>query len=283
MENSRRNFFKNAGTGVLTLSLSPAIIPGSLFAMNKEELNDKKEDLFDVGIAGYTFVKFNLDPSLDMTKRVGVKYLCIKDFHLPLDSTTDQIAAFLIKLKAKGITGYGVGPIYMKSEAEIDKAFDYAKRVGVQLIIGIPEHELLPYVEKKVKEYNFRYAIHNHGIEDKRYPSVESLYSRIKDLDSRIGICHDIGYSAQMGFDPVAVTLKYGHRIYEMHIKDMTEASPQGTDCVIGRGIVDFPLLIKALRKTKYAGKCSIEMASADPLPVIAESVGYFKGVMRAV
>jgi len=138
-------------------------------------------------------------------------------------------------------------------------------------------------VDKKVKEYDFHYAIHNHGIEDKRYPSVESIYAKIKDLDSRIGICHDIGYSAEMGFDPASVTLKYGHRIYEMHIKDMTIGSAKGIDCVIGRGIIDFPSLIKALRKTKYNGKCSIEMASADPLPVIAESVGYFKGVMKAV
>ncbi|MCW3106691.1 MAG: sugar phosphate isomerase/epimerase [Segetibacter sp.] len=281
MQNSRRRFFKNAGTGVLACSLSSTLLSGNLLAMNKEIVN--REDLFKVGIAGYTFVKFKLEPSLEMTERVGVQYLCIKDFHLPLDSTSEQIRDFQDKLKARNITGYGVGPIYMRSEAEIDKAFDYAKRVGVKLIVGVPEHELLPYVDKKVKEYDFQYAIHNHGVEDKRYPSVESLYMKIKDLDSRIGICHDIGYSAQMGFDPAEVTLKYGHRIYEMHIKDMTKGAVDGSDCVIGRGIVDFPALIKALRKTRYNGKCSIEMASADPLAVIAESVGYFKGVMKAV
>jgi len=282
MENSRRSFFKNAGTGVLTLSLSSTILSGNLLAMNKEVAN-KKEDLFKIGIAGYTFVKFKLEPSLEMTERADVRYLSIKDFHLPLDSTSEQITEFKNKLKARRITGYAVGPIYMSSVSEVDKAFDYAKRVGVKLIVGVPEHELLPYVEKKVKEYDFHYAIHNHGLEDKRYPSVESIYAKIKDLDPRMGICHDIGYSAQMGFDPTAVTLKYGHRIYEMHIKDMTKGAADGIDCVIGRGIVNFSSLIKALRKTKYNGKCSIEMASADPLPVIAESVGYFKGVMKAL
>ncbi|HEY8659059.1 MAG TPA: TIM barrel protein [Chitinophagaceae bacterium] len=283
MENSRRNFFKNAGRGVLTLSLSSAFLSENLFATNKEEKIDKKKDLFDVGIAGYTFVKFKLEPSLEMTETVDVHFLSIKDFHLPLDSTSEQIAAFHEKLKSRGITGYAVGPIYMTSKAEVDKAFDYAKRVGVSLIVGVPEHDLLPYVNEKVKEYNFRYAIHNHGVKDKKYPSVESIYAKIKDLDTRMGICHDIGYSAEMGFDPAAVTLKYGHRIYEMHIKDMTEGSSSGKDCVIGRGVVDFPSLIKALRKTKYKGKCSIEMASADPLPVIAESVGYFKGVIKTL
>jgi len=282
MQNSRRRFFKNAGTGALACSLSSTLFSGNLLAMNSE-VNGKKEDQFKVGIAGYTFVKFKLEPSLEMTRRVNVNYLCIKDFHLPLDSNSAQIADFQNKLKARGITGYAVGPINMSSEAEIDKAFDYAKGVGVKLIIGVPEHELLSYIDRKVKEYDFHYAIHNHGAEDKRYPSVESIYEKVKDLDTRLGICHDIGYTAQVGLDPTAITLKYGHRIYEMHIKDMTIGSTKGVDCEIGRGIIDFPSLIKALRKTKYNGKCSIEMASADPLPVIAESVGYFKGVMKAV
>lgn len=284
MKNSRRRFFKNAGTSFLAYSLSSALLPADLLAMNRN-INNEKEDLFKVAIAGWTFVKFKLEPALEMTERVGVNYLCIKDFHLPLDSTPQQITEFLDKLKAKEITGYGVGPISMRSEAEVDKAFDYAKRVGVKLIVGVPEHELLPYVDKKVKEYDFHFAIHNHGIEDKKYPSVASVYEKVKDLDTRIGMCHDIGYSIQMGFDPAAVTLKYGHRIFEMHIKDMTKAGSDGTDCEVGRGVIDFPSLVKALRKTKYSGKCSIEMEknNTDPLPGVAESVGYFKGVLGTV
>jgi sugar phosphate isomerase/epimerase len=285
MENSRRRFFKNAGAGALTLGLSSTFLSGPLSAMDRKEPTDKKEDLFKLGIAGWSFVKFKLEPSLDMMDRVDVRNLCIKNYHLPFDSSPEQIAAFFGKLKEKGITGYGVGPIYMKSEAEVDQAFDYAKRVGVKLIVGVPEHELLPHVEKKVKEYGFHYAIHNHGLEDKRYPSVESIYERIKDLDTRLGICHDIGYSAQMGFEPADVTLKYGHRIYEMHVKDMTLKTADAKDCEIGRGIIDFPALVKALRKTKYAGVCSIENEknATDPLPGLAESVGYFKAVVKLV
>lgn len=112
---------------------------------------------------------------------------------------------------------------------------------------------------------------------------MESIYKKIKDLDTPMEICHDIGYSAEMGFDPAAVTLQYDHRIYEVHIKDMTEGFPNGKDCVIGRGIVDFSAYVAALRKTNYAGICSIEMESKDSLPVLAESVGYFKGVMQTL
>lgn len=125
---------------------------------------------FRVGMAGFTFAKFDIDKTLETLQRTDVHYLCIKDFHLPLKSTDDQIAAFHAKLKAKGVTGYAVGPIYMKSEEEIDRAFDYAKRVGVKLIIGVPNYELLPYVDKKVKEFGFNYAIHLHGPDIKTYP-----------------------------------------------------------------------------------------------------------------
>ena len=283
MENSRRHFFKNTGKGLLAFSFSSTFLSNDLLARNTEEVTEKKEDLFRIGIAGWSFVKFKIEPSLDMMDRVNIRNLCIKSFHLPINSTPEEIEEFQNKLKDKNITGYGVGPIYIKLEKEIDDAFEYAKRVGVKLIIGVPDPELLPYVNQKVKEYNFHFAIHNHGIGEKRYATVESIYEKIKDLDSRIGICHDIGYSAQMGLDPASVTLKYGHRIYDMHIKDYNKDFIDG--CEVGRGIINFSALVNALRKTKYSGICSIENETynLDPLPSIAESAGYFKAVIKLV
>jgi len=281
MEQSRRRFFQRAGAGMVTLGLSSPFSGAAAWGIN--EKTSKKQDLFGIGIAGWSFVKIGLDAALDMMNRVNIKSLCIKNFHLPLDSTPDQVAGFLGKLKARGITGHGVGPIYMTSEAEVDQAFEYARLVGVKLLVGVPEHQLLPYVNRKVKEYDLYYAIHNHGREDKRYPTVASIYDMIKSLDTRVGICHDIGYSMQMGFQPADVTLKYGQRIYEMHVKDMVNTGGKWTDCEIGRGAIDFPALVRALRKTRYAGSCSIENEknANDPLPGLAESIGYFKAVIN--
>ena len=282
--NSRRQFFKKTGAGLLALGVSSSFPTNNLFGM-KPEIAAKNEDLFKIGLAGFTFTKFKLEPSLEMIARVDVHYLCIKDFHLPLDSTVEQIAEFHSKLKEKGVTGYGVGPISMKSEAEADRAFEYCKRVGVSLVVGVPTPELLPYINKKVKEYDFRFAIHNHGPDDKIYPSLESIYVKVKDLDPRVGMCHDIGYTMRCGFDPASDTLKYANRIYDMHIKDVPTAEARGRDCELGRGIIDFPSLIKALRKIKYNGMCSLEYEkdNTDPLVGIAESIGYFKGVMNTV
>jgi inosose dehydratase len=284
MKKSRRQFIESAGIGFVALGVSSSLPSGNL--PGTESYSESgKEDLFKLAIAGWTFNKYKLEPSLDMMARVDVNYLCIKNFHLPLDSTPEQIAVFHEKLKAKGVTGYAVGPISMKSEAEADQAFEYCKRVGVKMVVGVPEHELLPYIDKKVKQYGFNFAIHNHGYGDKLYPTVESVYLKVKDLDRRIGMCHDIGYSMLMGIDPVAVTMKYASRIFDIHIKDVTIASAEGKDCELGRGIIDFPALLKALRQIKYNGMCSLEYEKddTDPLPGIAESVGYFKGVWKSV
>ncbi len=243
------------------------------------ETNEK----FKVGMAGYSFVRLNdLDKSLSIMQRADVHYLCIKDFHLPLKSTTSEIAAFHAKLKEKGVTGYAVGPIYMKTEAEIDTAFAYAKRVGVKLIVGVPNYELLPYVDKKVKEYDFHYAIHLHGPDIKIYPDAQDVWDHVKDLDPRIGMCLDIGHDTRNGKDAVADLKKYISRVFDIHIKDVTGTTKLGYSIEIGRGVIDFPAFVKMLREVGYTGVCSLEYERdmAEPSMGIAESLGYFRAVI---
>lgn len=242
------------------------------------ETNEK----FSVGIAGYTFRYFDLDQTLEMMQKCNVKNLCIKDFHLPLTSNEKEIADFHAKLASKGVTGYAVGPIYMKSEKEIDDAFAYAKRVGVELIVGVPNYELLPYVEKKVKEYDLHYAIHLHGPDMPLYPDADDVWNNVKDLDPRIGMCLDVGHDTRNGKDPVEDLKKYHSRVFDIHIKDVTGATKAGYSVEIGRGIIDFPAFVRMLREVGYTGMCSLEHERnmKDPLQGIAESIGYFRGVI---
>lgn len=239
---------------------------------------------FKVGMAGYTFVKFDLDKTLETLEKADVHYLCIKDFHLPLNSTEQQIADFHAKLKEKEVTGYAVGPIYMKTEAEVDRAFDYAKRVGVKLIVGVPTYELLPYVDKKVKEYDFHYAIHLHGPDIELFPDADDVWESVKDLDPRMGMCLDIGHDTRNGKDPVADLKKYHSRVFDIHIKDVTGDTKAGYSVEIGRGIIDIPAFVNMLREVNYTGVCSLEHEKNmdNPFMGIAESIGYFRGVIAA-
>lgn len=257
-----------------------------LYAQNRPDPQPAPDtyENFKVGMAGYTFVNFDLDKTLDIMQKCDVKYLCIKDFHLPLSSSDIQIEEFHQKLSAKGVTGYAVGPIYMKTEEEVDNAFEYAKRVGVKLIVGVPNYELLPYVDKKVKEYDFKYAIHLHGPDMALYPDADDVWENVKDLDPRIGMCLDIGHDRRNGKDPIEDLEKYISRVFDIHLKDVTGATKAGYSVEVGRGILDIPGFVKMLRKTGYDGVCSLEHERnmKDPFLGIAESIGYFRGVIEA-
>ncbi len=277
--NTRRKFFKQSLAGALLLSTASITQTGWAQAIKPKA--PKSVNPFRLGMAGYTFVNFDLDTTLRTLQRLDIHYLCIKDFHLPLDSTDEQIKAFHARCAEFGVTGYAVGPIYMKSEAEIDRAFAYAQKVGVKLIVGVPNYELLPYVDKKVKEYDFHYAIHLHGPDIKTYPDATDVWEHVKDLDPRIGMCLDVGHDLRNGCDPVADLERYHTRVFDMHIKDVTDSTKAGHAIELGRGKIDFVALIKMMRKVNYTGMCSLEYEKdmKDPFLGIAESIGYFKAV----
>jgi inosose dehydratase len=275
--NTRRNFLKLAGTGVLAAGAT------SLFASSTVKASvDRVANTFSIGMAGYTFKEFSVDQTIAMMQRVGVTNLSLKDFHMPMNSTREQINEVIGKFKSAGINVYTVGVVYMKTQESVDQAFEYAKMAGVRMIVGAPDYALLPYVEKKIKTYDFRLAIHNHGPDNPLYPNATDIWNHIKDLDSRIGICIDIGHTTRDGQDPSVDILKYGSRIYDMHVKDVDKASKEGITVEMGRGIIDIPKVVETLRKIKYTGSCSLEFEKdmKDPLPGIAESIGYLKGVM---
>ena len=284
MKQNRRSFMKRSLAGALLLGAAPMVAKAEwVGAANQVTPKPPKaNNPFQLGMAGYTFTNFDLETTLKTMERLDIHYLCIKDFHLPLDANDEQIKAFHAKCAEHKVTGYGVGPIYMRSEAEVDRAFAYAKRVGVTLVVGVPNYELLPYVDKKVKEYGFTYAIHLHGPDIATYPDATDAWNHTKDLDPRIGMCLDIGHDLRNGCDPVADLRKYYTRVFDVHIKDVTDSTKEGRAIEFGRGKIDFPAFVKALREVNYTGKCSLEYEKdmKDPFLGIAESIGYFKAIM---
>ena len=244
----------------------------------------KSTDKFSLGMAGFTFKNFNVDQTIQMMNRINVQYISLKDFHLPLNSTQDKINEVIGRFRDAGITVYAVGVIYMKTNEQVDQAFEYAKMAGVDLIVGAPNYELLPYVGRKVKEYKIRIAIHNHGPDNPLYPNATDIWNHIKDMDPGMGICIDIGHTTRDGQDPSVDIERYAKRIFDVHIKDEDKQTKEGKPLEMGRGIIDIPKVVATLRKIKFSGKCSLEHEKdmTDPLAGIAESIGYFRGVCNS-
>src|SRR5260221_10108486 len=244
-----------------------------------------EKTVLHLGLASYSLRKFKLDDVIRMTRRLGLGSLSMKSMHMPLESSEEDIKAMTGKIREAGLNLYGAGVIYMKTRQEVEAAFVYASLAGLEMIVGVPNHELLPLAEEQVKKYNMKLAIHNHGPGDTLYTSPTDVFEKIKTLDKRIGLCIDLGHVVRIGQDPAPMIEQYKDRLYDMHMKDEDKAAPEGKPIEIGRGVIDIPNILKALKKINYPGPVAFEYEKDedDPLPGLAESVGFVRGVLKGM
>jgi sugar phosphate isomerase/epimerase len=280
-EQSRRRFLQVAGVGAISLAGA-----GRGHAQVGSAGKAKKtKPKFELGLASYTLREFNMEDTLAMTKKVGLKNICFKSMHLELDSTPEQIRETVQKVKDAGLNLYGGGVISMKNDNQVNQAFDYAKAAGMKVIIAAPSYDMLPLIDKKVKQYDIKVAIHNHGPGDETFPTPAVVLEHVKNLDKRIGMCHDIGHTKRYGSDPIAETRLCGDRLHDVHMKDISAANKDGHAVEVGRGVIDIPRFLETLIEMEYDGKVSFEYEkdAKDPLAGLAESVGYVKGVLAVI
>ena len=278
-KHSRRQFFGAAGAVALATAAQTA------FATDQQAARRQDKDTiipFRLGLASYTTRDFSLDDTLEMAKRLELNEVCLKSFHLPLDASKETIESAKEKAAAAGVNIYACGVVYMKTSDEVKQAFRYAKAAGMKMIVGVPVPDVLPLVNDLVKKYDISVAIHNHGPGDKVYPTLDKAHEKIKNLDRRIGYCMDIGHTARSGRDPAATARRFADRLLDVHLKDVSMAAAKGHCVEAGRGVIDIPALLEALVEIKFTGNASFEFEKdkADPMPGLAESVGYVRGVL---
>jgi len=276
-DHNRRTFLQVATAGT-TAAIATT-------GQSAEKPEPTKKIGFQLGLASYSLRKFKLDQVIDMCSRVGIKNVALKSMHLPMNTDKAELEAAAEKVKKAGMNLYGAGVVYMKNEEQINQAFDYAKWSGIKVIIGVPAPPLLKLVDKKVKEYDIKVAIHNHGPGDKSYPTPETIYDKVKDFDKRIGICMDIGHTKRAGADPSKDAEKYADRLHDLHIKDVTKTAKDGRCVEMGRGVIDIPKFFRTIVKTGYTGMASFEFEKdpSDPLAGLAECMGYANGVLDTI
>lgn len=278
MKYTRNEFLRLTG-----FSISGAAIAGS--GSLPAAPSYKKDTTLKLALTSYTFRKFNIEDTIKWTKQLGLESISLKDMHMPLNSSPAEIKKIAGMVREAGLNLYGAGVIYMKTDREVENSFTYAGNAGLEMIIGVPDYELLPLVNEKVKSTNIKLAIHNHGPGDKLYSSPADVYKKIRDLDTRIGLCIDIGHVKRIGQDPATMIERYKHRLYDIHMKDVDKDVAEGVPVEAGRGIIDIPGVIKTLKKIKYKGNVAFEYEKDGEVPLagLAESVGYVRGIMKMV
>jgi inosose dehydratase len=247
--------------------------------------NGPRTGRLKIGLASYSLRKFPLPKALELARAANVKYMTFKDVHIPRTDPPETIRANRSLIEAAGITIMGGGTIEMKNDqAQIRRDFEYARHAGFPMIYASPDPAALDFIERMVKEFDIRLLIHNHGPEDKWYPAPQDAYRHIRTRDKRMGLCVDIGHTIRTGTDPVEAILTHRNRVYDLHVKDLTDTKDKDSQVEVGRGVLDIPGLMRALLKIEYTGQVGLEyeINEDDPLAGIIESLSYMRGVLAA-
>jgi sugar phosphate isomerase/epimerase len=279
----RRDFLRS---GALLATAFTA--PSRLFPFTHAPQASGQPSPVRLGLASYTFRNFTRAQMIAFMKQLNISALNAKDVkdHLPMDP--QQETAALADYSAAGISLHAAGAIYFPKDEDPDirTKFDYCKRAGIPVIVaGDPSPETLPRLEKFAKEYDIRIAIHNHGPEDKLWPSPLNVLQAVKNMDPRMGCCIDVGHTARAGTDVVQAIQAAGPRLFNVHMKDLTNFQSKDSQVAVGDGILPVPKIFAALIAINYKGFVDLEyeIHPDDPMPGVISSFAYMRGVLAAL
>jgi len=280
---SRRDFVRSAA-----LVAAAFAIPSDVLGTAQEGSPADRATPIRLGLASYTFRNFSRAQMIGFMKQLNVFALNAKDVkdHLPMDPQHE--AAALAGYAAAGIKLHAAGAVYFPKDedADIRTKFEYCKRAGIAVIVaGDPAPETLPRIEKFVKEYDIRIAIHNHGPEDRLWPSPLDILKAVKGMDPRIGCCIDVGHAARARTDVVQAIHEAGPRLFNLHMKDLTNFESKENQVAVGDGIMPIRKMFEALIATKYNGFVDLEyeIHPDDPMPGVIASFAYMRGVLAGM
>jgi sugar phosphate isomerase/epimerase len=236
-----------------------------------------------LGIASYTFRNFDGTHLIGFMKELNTPYLNLKDVHLPM-TPADQVALRAAQYRDAGLTLTAAGTITFATDEDEDirKKFEYCRAADISLIVGAPTHQVLPRLEKFVKEYNIRVGIHNHGPEDKNFPSPLDVLAAIGNMDPRIGCCIDVGHTMRAGTDVVIAIRKAGPRLFNVHMKDLADGTKKDSQVAVGDGIMPVRSIFQTLIDIRYPGYVDLEyeIFPDNPMPGVIKSFAYMRGVL---
>ena len=256
---------------------------------------------YALGMARYTMWNTPFDRALDITEALDCHYMSLIEGSIARDASDAEIEAYKARLAKRGITVDTLGPVYYDDEKTIEDAFAFAKRYGMKMISVVPFEKrkvdgketrvesgaMLDVLERMVRKYDIRAGIHNHGPDiPYLFPTGESIEKRIAGRDARIGYCFDVGHQARFGGgDPAKFIRDHADRIYDIHLKNIKIDPVRNLAKEGPRGELDIPAILTALADIGYSGVCHVEYEKdhGDNLVQLAESFGYYRGVMDAI
>jgi len=275
---SRRDFLKAAAAGAAGLTLGR---PGQARA---ESPSPHASAGIRLGVASYSLRELSRADAIAAIKALHAKYVSIKSFHLPYESTAAELAAGRKEFEEAGLTIVSGGVITLQQDDDDDMRtyFEYAKMCGMPMMVIAPTPTTLPRIERFVREYDIKVAIHNHGPEEPYFPGPQDALRLIRDMDPRVGLCVDLGHTARTGVDVVEAIAEAGDRVLDIHAKDLKDLSDRDSQCIVGEGAMPLAEIFQQLVRMDYPGYFNLEyeIDPQDPLPGMRMSFAYMRGAL---
>ncbi len=282
---SRRQFIQLTGSGVAAGALGASL--GCKTTDSATAHESWRSWPIKLGVASYSLRQLSRADAIAAIQTLGISYVNIKSFHLPYESSDEEIAEGVAAFENAGlkIVGGGNNNIVEDDDAHVRMFFEYAKKCKMPLLVIAPTHDNLKRIEKFVVEYDIRVAIHNHGPEDKFYPAPKDALERIKDLDPRVGLCIDVGHTARTGVDVVEAIAEAGDRLLDLHMKDLGDLMVKSSQCIVGEGEMPVAGIFEQLKKMQYNGFVNLEyeIDPENPLPGMQRSFAFMRGVLSGL
>ena len=240
-----------------------------------------------LGVCSYSVRNFPRTQAIAMIKQLNLRYVSIKEMHLPYKGTPEERAAGRKEFEDAGLAIASGGVVYMRKddEADIRFYFDYARACGMPMMVIGATPETLPKIEKMVREYGISVAVHNHGPEDKSFPNPQAALKMIARMDPRVGVCIDVGHTVRTGVDLIQTIRAAGSRLLDFHIKDLRDLKDAKSQCAVGDGAVPVVAMFRELKRMKYRGLIALEyeITPNDPLPGMQKSFACMRGVLAGL
>ncbi len=291
--NSNREFF-----GLIYFFLSFVFLAFFVSPINPFTLFFKKEASgieiirtkpFPLALQCWSFREFSFFETIEFARKLGIKYLqaypgqilskdrpeLIFNHNLKLE----DLKLVQSKLREAGVelVAYGVVDLGQTKEEKI-KVFEFAQRLGIQIIVAEPAEEDFPELETLLRQYNLSLAIHNHP-EPSRYARPEKVLAILKKTGERIGVCADPGHWMRGNIKPVEALRLLNGRILDVHLKDRSDfgVGEKVEDVPPGKGKLGLKEFLEELTRQNYAGFLTLEYENEreafNPLPAIEEAI----------
>jgi sugar phosphate isomerase/epimerase len=240
-------------------------------AMVKPQLNhEAMEKLgWKLSVQVYTLREMSLFEAIDVAQSLGVRYIEMypehrfskekPDVRSNHNMTPEQIAELKQKLGAANIKPVAYGVVGLpNNEAGSRKVFEFAKTMGIEVIVSEPEPAAFDLIDKLSQEYGIRVALHNHP-RPSRYFDPDTVLKACEGRSKSIGACADTGHWYRSGFTPVDCIKKLEGRIVSFHFKDL---SAERRDVPWGTGVCDAKGMLAEVKRQGFKGIFSIEYES---------------------